>query len=313
MCTRVGLLLLLLFAQTAFAKDEKVSSPGNTVLPKIWRGEIIEEDQGLVGLYSIMIDTQVKHRNGDFSFLLRGRKTKILYNFSVRTQEPNLPPNQYWRIREDTYDLVQLNYVDEFGKARSWKGTYPKALIVSSQALNSLGIWYIVTLKDEHVRILLKPLVFKAPLARWKGAVQSVTDAFTGSVTSRYVPELGGEGQGIRKVLRGVRSIEMQYKLDLFKLNTHAPEMAKVLQANDADIRSCYTDLLDKEPSAKGNLIYSFVYSGNEQSIKSLKIKQSNIPSPDFKECLYFKIRGLSFPLRHSLAGELSFQFNFME
>lgn len=305
-------LVLVCFAMAAGSK-ELFAQPLST--PKVWNGEIIESDQGLVTLYAEMIDARVKNRSGPFSFLLRGKTTKLTYNFSAATQEPKLPPTQYWKIKADVYEILEVNFVDEKGRARKWKGPYPRTLTVTSRSLASLGNWYMVTLKDDQVKILLKPVHIKLPLDKWKGSVQSITNAFTGSVLSRYKPIAADKNKDFRRVFRSTRSIQMVYKLDLFRMNSHAAEMAKVLQANDADIRSCYTDLIDKQSDAKGNLIYSFVYSGINQGIKSMKVKSTGpkLKDTEFSECLYFKLRGLTFPLRQSLAGELSFQFNIVE
>ena len=280
-------------------------------LPKIWNGEIIEADQGLVCLYSMMIDSTVKHRNGEFSFILKGRKNKINYSFSAKTQEPKLAPNSYWKIKEDTYDLMEASFIDERGFKRSWKGPYPKSLEVKSRSIASMGAWYLVYLKgDSQFNILLKPLRLVLPIDSWKGSVLSVTDAITGEVFSQYKGTSAQNGQGIRRVLRASRSIQMLYRLDLFRFNTYAAEMSRVLQTNDADLRSCYTDLLEKDDNAQGTTTYAFVYSGIAQGIKSLKIRQSSLNDPIFRECMYYKLKALTFSLRQSLAGELSFQFN---
>lgn len=286
-----------------------------TAIPKVWNGETIEADQGLVSLYAVMIDSKVQHRAGPFSFLLRGKKTKLVYTFSAVTQEPKSAPTQIWKIRADEYELLEVSFTDEKGRARKWKGPYSRTLTVTPKSLASLGNWYLLNLKDDQIKVLLKPVHMKLPLEKWKGAVQSITDAFGGVVLSRYRPVAADKEKGFRRVFRTTRTIQMIYKLDLFRFNVHSPEMAKVLQANDADIRSCYTDLLDKQGDAKGILIYSFVYSGINQGIKSLKVKsgESKLKDSEFQECLYYKLRGLTFPLRQSLAGELSFQFNIVE
>ncbi len=282
-------------------------------IPKVWNGEIVEADQGLITLYAIIIDSKVKHRQGSFSFHIKGRKSGLTYSVSAQTQEPKLPPNQIWKVREDTYDLVDISLADERGKNRKWKGPYSKALVVTPKAISSLGVWYLATLADDQFKVLLKPIVPKIELGKWKGSVTGLTNGFTGEFTKRYKAEAEAKGFGFRKVIRATRSIDMRYGLDLFKMNTHARDMVRVIETNDGDIRSCYTDLLDKSPDSRGKLIYSFVYSGIDQGIKSLKIKENTIKNSEFQECLYFKLRGLTFPLRQSLAGELSFQFNFVE
>lgn len=280
-------------------------------LPKLWNGEIIEADQGLVCLYSIMIDSSVQHRSGEFTFTLKGRRNHRNYSFSARTQEPKSAPESYWKIKEDTYDLVEASFIDERGSKRDWKGPYAKSITVKPRSLTSMGTWFLVYLKgDSQFNLLLKPTRLKLPLERWKGSVQAVNDGLTGEQYDQYRGENAKKPQGIRRVLRSVRSIQMVYKLDLYRFNAHAMEMSRILQVNDPDIRSCYTDLLDKTADAKGSLSYAFIYSGIAQSIKSLKIRQTNLKDSSFQECMYYKLRNLTFPVRQSMPGELSFQFN---
>lgn len=282
-------------------------------LPKIWKGETVEADQGLVSLYSVMIDTKTRLQNRDFSFVLKGRKHPFVYHFAAHTLDPKEIPHQFWKIRADIYELWEVRFVDEGGRTRKWQGPYPKPLIVSPQSLSSLGIWYLFALKDDSIKVLLKPHPITLPPQKWKGDLQTTSDGFTGSILSRFKTEVGEKQLGLRRVLRGSRAIQMSYKLDLFQNNSVASEMARVFQANDADIRSCYTDLLEKQGDAKGDLIYSFVYSGIAQGIKSLKVKRSALKDSEFQECLYFKLRALTFPQRQSLAGELSFHFKVVE
>ncbi len=282
-----------------------------TSLPKPWNGEIIEPDQGLVSLYSLMIDNTVKHRHGEFTFTLKGRRTKISYSFSTATQEPSLPPQHFWKIKEDTYDLMDGSFVDERGNRRTWKGPYPKPIVVKPRSISSMGFWYLVYLKaDKRFNILLKPTRLDLPIENWKGNVATVFDGITGEEFNRYQGPEAAKTQGLRRVVTGVRTIKMLYKLDLFRFNSFAGDMSRVIQSNDADIRTCYTDLLEKDETAKGQLTYAFIYSGIAQGIKSLKIRKSSVSDAVFLECLNLKLRGLTFPLRQSLAGELSFQFN---
>jgi hypothetical protein len=268
-------------------------------LPKVWNGEIIERDQGLVSLHAVIIDSMMKTRVGDFSFLIRGRKHKTLYSFAAQTQNPKTLPSRYWRIREDTYDLIEMSLQDEQARPRRWQGPYSKPLIVMPQTWASLGVWYILAAKEGPIKVLIKPQHQKVPLERWKGSVLASTDALTGKVLQSYkaASETNSSTPALRQVLRGSRSIQM-----LYEIHSHDPE-----------IRTCYTDLLDRSNEAEGELIYSFVYSGIDQGIKSLKIKRSTLIDPEFQECLYYTLRGLTFPLRTSLAGELSFQFHLVK
>jgi len=280
-------------------------------LPKQWNGEILEADQGLVSLYSTMIDSSIKHRSGEFTFILKGRRSKISYSFSAATQDPAEAPSIYWKVKEDTYDLMEASFVDSKGRKRSWQGPYPKAITVKPRSISSMGNWYLVYLKaDGRFNILLKPARPNIPLEKWQGSVRSLVDGLTGEDYELYKAPQSPKKSGFRQVVTGVRKIQMLYKLDLFKFNTYSREMSGIFQTNDADIRTCYTDLLDRDENAKGQLVYAFIYSGIAQGIKSLKIRRTTMTDAVFQECMHFKLRGLTFPIRQSVAGELIFQFN---
>ncbi|MBC7660093.1 MAG: hypothetical protein H7249_10320 [Chitinophagaceae bacterium] len=309
-CLRLWLVSAFFLATLLLPKEVRAQNS----LPKVWNGEIIETDQGLVCLYSMMIDSNVKQRGGDFSFLLKGRSNRISYSFTAKTQIPKLAPITYWKIKEDTYDVIEASFVDEYGHKRLWKGPYPKSIKVQPKSLSSMGVWYLVYLKpDDQFKLLIKEVRLKLPIEKWKGSVERIIDGISGEELSIYKGAAADNGQGIRRVLRGGRRINMVYQLDLFRLNMHAPEMSRILQINDADIRSCYTDLLERNETANGTLTYTFAYSGIAQGIKTLKIKEASLKDSSFQECLYYKLRGLTFPLRQSLIGELSFQFNTLE
>ncbi len=283
-------------------------------IPKIWSGEIVEADQGLVTFYGTVIDASVKPRDNTFAFILQGRKYHYRYNFHAKTSDPRLPPQTYWKIHEDVYDLVEASLVDERGRRRVFKGPYAKPLLVKPQSLSSMGRWYLIYGKTEGtLSMLLKPWHMNVSLAGWKGSVQTLIDAFTGTLYQTYRGPSAQDPSALRKVIRVSRGISMLYKIDLYRQNAYAPDLARVLEANDADIRSCYTDLLEKQGDVKGKLAYSFVYSGNNQGIKSLKLREATITDPGFQECMDLKLRGLTFPLRQSVAGDLLFQFTIVE
>jgi len=82
-----------------------------------------------------------------------------------------------------------------------------------------------------------------------------------------------------------------------------------VIQSNDADIRSCYTDFLDRGTTAQGVVNYTMLLSNQSHSLKTLKVKQTDIKDERFMECLYYKLMALSFPVKESMIGELTLTF----
>lgn len=280
-------------------------------IPKVWNGELMESDQGAVAIHSVIFDMDGKGAtDGTFAFRLKGRKNGIVYSFQSPNQSPKAPPETIWKIKDDTYDLMEVSSVNSRGRKLTWKGPYKLAFTVKAKALSILGEWYLVHTKGgNELRVLVKPQPNRSPLENLRKTFVSVIDGLDGHVLEQFGAKTGAEPGQIRTVLRSQRSILMTYKVDLFRDNKVASSLAAVLSANDADIRSCYTDLLEIEAAPAGTLAYTFVYSGEMQSIKALKIKNSGLKNPRFLECMHYKLLGLTFPLAKSMIGELTFQF----
>lgn len=300
----VFLLALLSVAASLHAAEPRAS------VPKVWNGELLEADEGAFYLQGIIADSSARLRPGRFSFTLLGRKRQLLYQFQTDTADLKEHPNQVWKLKEDDYDLMKVSLTDEQGQLRTWQGPYRHAFHISKQNLSHFGVWYLVQLKNELVlKVLVKKgkNVFKAEKSQ--GSFAGVIDGTTGHLLLNLKLAEPAAPQQLRQVLRSTRTISMQFKLNLFRQNAFAPAMAQVLQANDPDIRSCYLDLLERKPEAQGQLSFTFVYSSSTRSIKSLKMKQTDLPDEVFLECMNLKLMGLDFPIGPSLIGELSYQF----
>jgi hypothetical protein len=305
-------LKLLVFCPLFFAAHAVALAPGPQI-PKIWVGETMEPDQGGLTLSSVLYDLEGGHRDGSFSFILHGRKRGIPYIFQAETQDLKTGNATIWKIKDDIYDVQEVYSVDHKGRKFSWKGPYKQGLIVKAGNLSMFGAWYLVYGKAaKDLRLLIKPQPNIIPKRRLKAVFQNVIDGMTSRVLDSFGTQ-GDDNQGFRATIRATRSIQMTYKVDLFQDNRWGKDIVPILSANDAHLRSCYTDLLEAESLQSGILAYSFVYSGEAGSIKGLKIKGSGFKNPRFLECMYLKLLGLTFPVKKSMIGELTFQFQASE
>lgn len=305
--------LLLVLAFAAPLPLHAADAPPS--IPKVWNGELMESDQGAIAIHSVIFDMDAGAVDGAFSFLLKGRTNKIVYSFQSPTQNPKAPPAMIWKIKDDVYDLMEVSLINRRGQRLVLKGPYKKAFTVKAGSLSILGEWFLVQAKDgKELRLLVKAQPNRTPVERLQKTFRSVISGLDGDVLQQFDKKNPAAAPGqIRAAIRSQRSILMTYKLDLFQDNRVAGQVAAVLSTNDADIRSCYTDLLETTDAISGTLAYTFVYSGSVQGIKALKIKNSGIKDPRFLECMSYKLRGLTFPIAKSMIGELTFQFQVSE
>ncbi len=281
-----------------------------TLTPKIWNGEALQKDEGLFYLQAAIIDSGAQHRNGAFSFVLFGKNLQKSYSVQYETTTLGQHPDKVWKLKEDEYQVLQIQHIDAQGKRWTWKGPYRSSFFVKGQSLANLGIWYLVQLKQAgQLSFLAKPSKNIFLPGKSQGSIARIIDGLTGYDQLTLEQKAAQKKGEIRAVLRSSRTIGMFYKLNLFRQNQSANSVMGVIQSNDPDLRSCYTDLLDRAPPTQGSMVYTMVLSNQTQSLKTLKIKKADIQDPKFSECLYYKLMALSFPVKESMIGELSLIF----
>jgi hypothetical protein len=281
-----------------------------TLTPKVWNGEALAKDEGLFYLQGSIIDSNAQHKGGSFSFIIVGKNQQKAYSVQFDTAALGQHPDKVWKLKEDDYQIAQVQHVDSQGKRWIWKGPYRTALQVRSKSLSNFGIWYLVQLKQAgQLSILIKPSANTFKAAKSQGSIARVIDAVSGREQATFEQKAAARQGEIRAVMRSTRTIGMFYKLNLFRQNQYAPTVIGVIQSNDPDLRTCYTDFLDRGATGKGTISYTMLLSHQSHSIKSLKVKQAEIKDERFLECLYYKLMALSFPIKESMIGELSLIF----
>lgn len=284
------------------------------MIPKVWQGELMEKDEGAFYLQSLLVDLEAQSRRGSFSFQIRGKRREIIYSLQADTGTSKDAPDTVWKVKEDEYELLNLTLIDDSGKKWEWRGPHRNSFQVQTKKLSYWGSWYLVQIKGgQQLKMLSKAGPSKYPKDKTHGAFQAIIDGISGRQLVELDIQAPVKNAEIRHVMRSTRTIGMFYSLNLFRQNAHAPAMVQVIQANDPDIRSCYTDLLERTPDVQGKLTYTFIYSSQSHSIKSLKVKQSDLRDGKFMECMMYKLMGLSFVINQSLIGELGFSFQLGE
>ncbi|HYX36698.1 MAG TPA: hypothetical protein VE954_26610 [Oligoflexus sp.] len=281
-----------------------------TLVPKVWNGEALQKDEGLFYLQGSIIDSNAQHKGGSFSFVIFGKNQQKSYSVQFDTIALGQHPDKVWKVKEDEYQISLVQHVDTQGKRWIWKGPYRTPLLVKSRSLSNFGIWYLVQLKQAgQLSILLKASKNIFTANKSQGSIARVIDGMTGRDQATFEQKAAARQGEIRAVFRSTRTIGMYYKLNLFRQNQYAPKVIGVIQSNDPDLRTCFTDFLDRGATGQGTVTYTMLLSNQTQSMKTLKVKQAEIKDERFLECLYYKLMALSFPIKESMIGELSLIF----
>jgi hypothetical protein len=281
-----------------------------TLVPKVWNGEALLKDEGLFYLQGSIIDSNAQHKGGSFSFILFGKNHQKAYSMQFDTAALGQHPDKVWKLKEDEYQIAQVQHVDNQGKRWIWKGPYRTALQVKSRSLSNFGIWYLVQLKQAgQLSIVIKASQNTFSAAKSQGSIARVIDGQTGREQASFEQKAAARKGEIRAVMRSTRTIGMFYKLNLFRQNQYAPTVVGVIQTNDPDLRTCFTDFLDRGGEGQGTISYTMLLSHQTHSIKTLKVKKAEFKDDRFLECLYYKLMALSFPIKESMIGELSLVF----
>ena len=274
----------------------------------------MQKDEGLFYRQSVIIDSNSQYSNGSFSFVLLGKKQQIVYSILADTVVLGRHPQRVWKLKVDDYQIAQLQLVDVQGRRWSWPGPYRNPLLVRASSLTNGGTWFLVQLKQKNqLSFLIKSTKNVFQTEKSQGSFGSIIDGQTGREELSLVQIPVTKQNEIRAVFSSKRVIGMYYKINLFRQNQYATAVMEVVQSNDLDLRSCYTDFLDRGSKGQGTLTYTMLMSHQNRSIRTLKVKQSDFRDDKFLECLNLKLRALSFPISESVIGELTLIFQMSE
>ncbi len=301
---------LYLFLSLSLTTPLKSQDSKLKLVPKIWNGEALQGDEGLFYLQGAILDQSAQSLGGQFSFELHGTQQRSVYSLSFSCGTMGQHPDKVWKVKVDNYEVRNVQHIDGKGQKWFWSGPYKHPLLIRKQSLSNFGSFYLVLLKQKgQLSFLIKigQNVFQPQKSQ--GSFESIINGVSGMemlALERKAPQKAGE---IRAVIRTTRTIGMFYKLNLFRQNQHAKTVMDVIQANDPDIRSCYTDAIERGLEQQGQMNFTILLSHQTHSIRSMKLKLAEIKDEKFLECLYYKLMALSFPVPESMIGELGFQF----
>ena len=102
----------------------------------------------------------------------------------------------------------------------------------------------------------------------------------------------------------------MFYRLNLMRHNYHAKTISGVLNANDANLRRCYTDRLDFNDDLRGTVGFTFLLSKQSGTMAKLKPSGGTANDPKLVECLFMELSNMQFPVPDNMVGDLLYTFD---
>jgi hypothetical protein len=294
---------------------------GGTFLPEAlapWRGEFYTKKQG--GLYFKASGSATL--DGPLQVLLKEILTKKYYALSKALGEGDGPPRELWKAPSGKYEVEQLVMVDRQGVKRAWKagkGTR-KSFLVKRQSLSNLGLWRVAPEGKTGLAVTFEsaPNTYQEPEGTSDSSVAQVIDGATGLVQEQIggqkVLDAGATDHSTKEQLRSAvvytRQVSMFFKLDLFRHNRHAREIADVLSTYDTNIRKCYTDRLEWVETLRGDLVFTFLLSKQSGTMLKLKHSGGSIADAKMTECVYYELARISFPVGENMLGELTYTYD---
>jgi hypothetical protein len=122
-----------------------------------------------------------------------------------------------------------------------------------------------------------------------------------------------GEALTTLATYRARREVAMFYRVDLRRDNAHSPAVAGVIRANDARLRTCYTDRLAEAPDLKGQMVFSFRLSRRSGTMSRIARVGGSLDDKRLEQCLRQRLAKLAFHPPRDMGGTLAYDFDARE
>lgn len=315
--------LVIALAWQAFVPQAFANSPADAAAE--WQGEYFNGKQGGVFLKIKLQGFKVsKGRASTFTITNDAQVTvfnilnKKPYVLSQPVNEAAGVPRKVWKLPSGKYAIRTIELVDAEGSKRRYAPARPQTFAIKRACLANLGVW---TLKPDGpglgVTFAMNSNPYKETGDRRQSSIVAVINGFNGLIQERFAGkellhkgEAGYEGKSeMRAVVTSTRQISMFFRLDLFRHNHHAREIADILTTYDANLRTCYSRRLDDNPKLQGEIKFNFILAKDTGTMSKLKHRGGSIDDPKLVECLYYELAQIQFPVREAMLGELTYTF----
>jgi len=305
-------------------------SDRNVSLTTSWRGEFLEPTQSALYLRVAAADFLASPRDGsligsapmDVEVELFEIIRQRVWRIRQRIGDADEMPREMWKLPSGKYRVRRIQVVDRKGKLRFWTG--PKSggqsIVLARLCLANLGVWTIRPLGQNGltVQFQMAPNVYIEEGPKSESSIAAVIDGFTRSVQETFggkrLLSAAAEGYGgpqqIRATVTTTRQIAMFYKLNLFKHNQHARDVASTLAGFDAPLRGCYVSRLDARSDLRGSLTLGFLMSTTTGTMRKVRRTGGTIDDGELVGCLAAELEQILFSVPENMLGELGYTFD---
>lgn len=299
-------------------KSRRLANP----LP-IWKGEYLKKNQG-AGYFNVHFSkfpesVNSKSLTHKIQMVLRHAATDRQYTASHEARNPKETSSPVWKMPTGQYYLKKIIVIDKSAVKRIWSPPSRRVLTVTSLNLSNFGLWWLSPASKSTLTVIPRMVTntFRDSQIRTKGAFDSIIDGFTGRTQQvlhgEKIIQRANRGYAgtndMRTDLGSSRQIVMVYKLDLPKHNHFAPAVSAVISQFDAQLRTCYTDLIQDKDLTEVKVWFKFNIEKESGLIDNLTYRAKQFPNKRFRECLYYILGQIQLPIRQSIGGKISFVF----
>lgn len=309
----------------------------NTIVSP-WRGELLDGKQG-----AFYLKIQLEGFKGspllasDIRIVLVNIIAQTNYVFSHKLSTLDGFPRELWKVPNGKYSVARIEFIDPDGVRRQ-SVNFGQKFVIPKACLANLGKWTLSPKspgsKTEGnasqnsnlaVGFEMVPNSYTEEGPKAESAIGAVVDGASGLIQKVFggkravLAATGGGGANtsggdLRAVVKFTRNIVMFFKLDLFKQNFMAKDVAAVLSTVDPAVRQCYIDRLDEingeNNVLKGTVALKILLSKATGTMKKIKVGESTLNDPKLIRCMTLELGKLSFPLKENAIGELTYTFD---
>lgn len=315
---------LLLFATSLGASNTAFAGvPAVQPLKGVsqWNGEYLRKREGALYVKTLASGFPATAL-ANVKITLFGIIAQQAYVFSNPQADLAAPPRSIWKFESGKYRVDEIEFVDEKGTKRTWRGdkSAPLEIVVPRLMLSNLGVWNLSPVGADGlaVNFAMIPNSYVETVAAKDSAVAAVVNGLTGTIQK----VIGGKGlitnadknYSTSTVMRSeatfARQIAMYYKVDLFKHNKYSKDLMASIKTFDLFLRGCYLKALEENYKLKGDLVFQILTSEKTGTIKRVKKARGSIANSGLIDCFTAELLQIPMPVQETMIGELSFTFD---
>jgi hypothetical protein len=288
---------------------------------KEWRGEYFKKKEGAVFVKTLATGFPAGS-TGNFQVTLFNIIQQRLYTFSSSQIQADAYPREIWKLPSGKYRVERIEFTDGAGQKRVWIPSAEQkiALLVPRVMLANFGVWIMSPAGPSGMiaKFSQSPNTYKENGQAKDSSVAAVVNAHTGTIQrvigGKKVLEGADNEYSDETTLRATttftRQISMFYKVNLFKHNVYSKDVSGALAAFDLNLRTCYTNALNRNSSLRGDVVLQVLVSSKTGTIRQARKSAGTLSDGQVVDCLTAELTQIPMPIQENMIGELTFTFD---